>query len=165
MLVVRNSFLIVEKKWREKTEKLGFATKDFFKSEQELLTSVVSRHKNGELKLKQELEATTQLYQLLKNKAGAIDKSLLQHVEALQVRTLKPLQELEKKMLRAEKRKYEAEQRHIQLVKAALFPNNNLQERIENFMPYYAKWGSTFMKTLYDHSLTLEQEFVILEEK
>lgn len=165
ILVVRNSFLIVEKKWREKTEKLGFATKDFFKSEQELLTAIVSRHKNGELKLKQELEATTQLYQLLKNKAGAIDKSLLQHVEALQVRTLKPLQELEKKMLRAEKRKYEAEQRHIQLVKAALFPNNNLQERIENFMPYYAKWGSTFIKTLYDHSLTLEQEFVILEEK
>lgn len=165
ILVVRNSFLIVEKKWREKTEKLGFATKDFFKSEQELLTSIVSRHKNGELKLKQELEATTQLYQLLKNKAGAIDKSLLQHVEALQVRTLKPLQELEKKMLRAEKRKYEAEQRHIQLVKAALFPNNNLQERIENFMPYYAKWGSGFIKMLYDHSLTLEQEFVILEEK
>lgn len=143
-------------------KKLGFSIKDFFKSEQELLTALVSRFKNGELKLKNELEATTQLYQLLKSKAAAIDKSLLQHVEALQARTLKPLQELEKKMLRAEKRKYEAEQRHISQVKSALFPNGGLQERVDNFMPYYAKEGAAFIKTIYDHSLTLEQEFVIL---
>jgi bacillithiol biosynthesis cysteine-adding enzyme BshC len=162
VLVLRNSFLIVEKKWQDKIEKLGFGIKDFFQSEQELLTALVSRFKNGELKLKNELEATTQLYQLLKSKAAAVDKSLLQHVEALQARTLKPLQELEKKMLRAEKRKYEAEQRHISQVKSALFPNGGLQERIDNFMPYYAKEGAAFIKTVYDHSLTLEQEFVIL---
>jgi bacillithiol synthase len=165
VLILRNSFLIIENKWREKMEKLGFTAKDFFQSEQALLTALVSRHKNGELKLKNELEAAVQVYQLLKNKAGAIDKSLLQHVEALQVRTLKPLQELEKKMLRAEKRKYEAEQRHIHQVKSALFPKSGLQERIENFMPYYAKGGPSFIKMIYDHSLSLEQEFVVLEEK
>lgn len=164
VLVLRNSFLIVEKKWAEKIEKLGFTATDFFQPEQQLLTQLVSRYKNGELKLKQELEQTTQLYQLLKDKAGAVDKSLLQHVEALQARTIKPLQELEKKMLRAEKRKYEAEQRHIQLIRSALFPNNNLQERIENFMPYYAQWGKSFIKTLHEHSLSLEQQFVILQE-
>jgi bacillithiol synthase len=165
LLVLRNSFLIVEKKWQEKIQKLGFTSQDFFQSEQELLTSLVSRYKNGELKLKQEMETTTQVYQMLKDKAGAVDKSLLKHVEALQVRTLKPLQELEKKMLRAEKRKYEAEQRHIQQVKTALFPHNGLQERIENFMPYYAKGGAQFIKLIYENSLALEQEFVILEEK
>mgnify|MGYP000352967143 CR=1 FL=1 len=164
VLVLRNSFLIVEKKWQEKIEKLGFTINQFFKPEQELLTDLVSRNKNGELKLKQEMEATTQLFQLLKNKAAAVDKSLLQHVEALQARTIKPLQELEKKMLRAEKRKYEAEQRQIQQAKAALFPNNSLQERIENFMPYYAQWGASFIKTIYENSLTLEQEFVVLQE-
>lgn len=163
-LVLRNSFLIVEKKWREKIEKLGFTTKDFFQSEQQLLTSLVGRYKNGELKLKQELEAASQVYETLKDKAGAIDKSLLQHVEALQARTIKPLQELEKKMLRAEKRKYEAEQRHIQLIRAAIFPNNNLQERVDNFMTFYAKEGPAFIKMIYDHSPALEQEFVILEE-
>ena len=105
------------------------------------------------------------LFQLLKDKAGAVDKSLLQHVEALQAKAIKPLQELEKKMLRAEKRKYEAEQRHIQQVRAALFPKDGLQERIDNFMPYYAKGGAQFIKMIYEHSPALEQEFVILEEK
>jgi bacillithiol biosynthesis cysteine-adding enzyme BshC len=162
VLVLRNSFLIVEKKWQEKIGKLGFDIKDFFQSSQELLTALVSRHKNGELKLNNELEAATQVFQLLKNKAGAVDKSLLKHVEALQAKTIKPLQELEKKMLRAEKRKYEAEQRQIQQVKSALFPLDGLQERVDNFMPYYAKYGRDFIKLIYDHSLTLEQEFMIL---
>jgi len=162
VLVLRNSFLLVEPKWQEKIEKLGFAPADFFQSEQQLLTRVVNRHKNGELKLKNELEAAAQLYHALKNKTAAIDKSLLQHVEALQARTLKPLQELEKKLLRAEKKKYETEQRYIHLIREALFPNNSLQERVENFMPYYAQNGDAFIDALYQHSNSLEQRFTIL---
>jgi len=164
VLILRNSFLIVEKKWQEKIHKLGLQPKDFFQPEQQLLTLLVSRHKNGELKLKQEMEATMQLYGLLKNKAAAIDKSLLQHVEALQAKTIKPLQELEKKLLRAEKRKYETEQRQIHAIQSALFPNNGLQERVDNFMPWYALWGKSFIQKVYEHSTTLEQEFIILEE-
>lgn len=162
VLVVRNSFLIIENKWQEKIEKLGLQPKDFFQPEQQLLTVLVSMHKNGELKLKNELEAAVKVYDLLKHKAANIDKSLLQHVEALQARTIKPLQELEKKLLRAEKKKYEAEQRQIQSIRSALFPRNGLQERIDNFMPWYALWGKEFIHSVYEHSLTVEQQFTIL---
>lgn len=164
MLVLRNSFLIVEKKWQEKIHKLGLQPKDFFQSANTLLTQLVSRHRNGELKLKHELEAAIHVYEQLKNKAAAIDQSLTQHVEALQARTLKPLQELEKKLLRAEKRKYEAEQRQIQAIRSAIFPRNGLQERVDNFMPWFALWGHDFIRKIYEHSPALEQEFVILEE-
>lgn len=164
MLVVRNSFLIIEKKWQEKIEKLALQPKDLFQPEQEVLTMLVSRQKNGELKLKNELEAAIRVYDVLKDKAANIDRSLLQHVEALQARTIKPLQELEKKMLRAEKKKYETEQRQIQTIRLALFPKNGLQERVDNFMPWYALWGREFIHIVYEHSLTLEQEFTILEE-
>ena len=54
---------------------------------------------------------------------------------------LKALQELEKKLLKAEKRKFGDQRRQIHTIKSALFPFDSLQERIENFMPYYAKWG------------------------
>lgn len=164
VLVLRNSFLVVEKKWQEKINKMGLTVQEFFEPEQQLLATIVSRQKNGELKLQQEMEAASKVFQLLKNKAAAVDQSLLQHVEALQVKTLKPLQELEKKLLRAEKKKFEAEQRQIQQIKSALFPNDGLQERIDNFMPYYALWGKTFFDCIYKNSLTLEQEFVILDE-
>lgn len=164
VLIVRNSFLVVEKKWQEKIQKMGLTVKEFFEAEQQLLATIVSRQKNGELKLQQEMEAASKVFQLLKSKAAAVDQSLLQHVEALQVKTLKPLQELEKKLLRAEKKKFEAEQRQIQQIKSALFPNDGLQERIDNFMPYYALWGKSFFECIYKNSLTLEQEFVILDE-
>ena len=164
VLLLRNSFLIVEKKWQEKIKRMGFEVKDFFKSEQELLTQLVSRHRNGELKLENEFAAATRLYVDLKDKAAVIDKSLQQHVEALQARALRPLQELEKKLMRAEKRKFNDEHRQIRQIKEALFPMEGLQERIENFLPYYAKWGNHFMEMLYKNSLTFEQEFAVLVE-
>ncbi len=165
VLVLRNSFLLIEKKWTEKISRLGFTSHDFFHPAQQLLTSLVNRNKNGELKLENELEEMRKLYHVLKQRAGNIDKTLQHHIEALQARAVKPLRELEKKMLRAEKRKYEDQQRQIQSVKNALFPFNSLQERIENFMPWYAKWGASFIDTIYDNSPTLEQQFTVLEEQ
>jgi len=67
-------------------------------------------------------------------------------------------------MLRAEKRKFSDQQRQIHAIKEKLFPNNGLQERHDNFMPYYAKWGKEFINKLHEQSLALEQEFVILSE-
>jgi uncharacterized protein YllA (UPF0747 family) len=66
-------------------------------------------------------------------------------------------------MLRAEKRKFSDQQRQIQRIKAKLFPENGLQERYDNMLYYYAKWGKDFLQQLYDQSLALEQEFVVLE--
>ena len=85
-------------------------------------------------------------------------------MEALKTQSVYRLHELEKKMLRAEKRKFTDQQRQIHAIKEKLFPGNSLQERHDNFMPYYAKWGKEFITILHEQSLTLEQEFVILSE-
>lgn len=164
ILVLRNSFLVVESKWKDKIARLGFTEKDFFSSEQELLTRLVLQNTPGGLRLEEELDAIKGFYTALKQKAGATDKTLEQHIEALRAKATRPLYELEKKMLRAEKRKYKDQQRQIQRIRQVLFPNNSLQERVDNFMPFYAHWGSAFIDLLYQHSLTLEQEFVILRE-
>ena len=76
-----------------------------------------------------------------------------------------PIRTLEKKLLKAEKRKFTDLQRQIHTVKTALFPTDGLQERVENFMPWYAAQGPQFIRDLYTYSLTLEQEFVVLAEK
>ena len=47
---------------------------------------------------------------------------------------------------------------------SSLFPNDSLQERTENFMIFYSKWGDDFFKILYNASLNLEQEFCIVTE-
>jgi len=164
VLLVRNSFLIVEKKWQEKIKHLGFCAEDFFKPAQTLLSTLVTRGRADVLQLEQELEEVKKFYGQLKEKAGKIDSTLEKHIEALRAKATRPLYELEKKMLRAEKRKYNDQSRQLQAIKSALFPMNSLQERIENFMPFYARWGDAFINSLYQHSLTTEQVFVILYE-
>jgi bacillithiol synthase len=164
VLVLRNSFLIMEKEQCSKTKKMGFVASDLFKTELDLVNGFVKRESNLQLSLEKERQALQDTYEKLKAVSGAVDITLAKHTEALQVQALKKIAALEKKMLRAEKKKFEAQQRQLHKLKSALFPNNNLQERIENLIPFYAKWGDDFIKALFDYSLALQQEFVILQE-
>jgi bacillithiol biosynthesis cysteine-adding enzyme BshC len=165
VLVLRNSFLIVEKKWQEKINQLGFTAEDLFLPESELVNRLVTRETDKKLKLNGTFSEAEHLYDLIKQQAVSVDTTLEKHVDALKTKTLHRLKELEKKMLRAEKRKFADQQRQIHTLKEHLFPGDGLQERKENLAYYYARWGKGFINQLYRHSLSLEQEFVILEEK
>jgi uncharacterized protein YllA (UPF0747 family) len=46
-------------------------------------------------------------------------------------------------------------------LKEALFPFKGLQERVENFMPYYARYGNEFLRWIFQYSNTVEQEFTV----
>ena len=162
VLVLRNSFMLVEKKQAEKITSMGFSVADIFKPETALMNILVKRETKVQLSLDKEKQAIHEFYTKLKSTAGTVDITLQPHTEALEKNALRKMEALEKKMLRAEKKKFEAQQRQLQKLKSQLFPHNNLQERIENFMPFYAKFGSGFIKAVYDNSLELEQEFVIL---
>jgi uncharacterized protein YllA (UPF0747 family) len=73
------------------------------------------------------------------------------------------LSALEKKMLRAEKRKYAEQKQQLSKLFSILFPNEGLQERTENFMLFYSRYGDALIHSLYENSLTLEQEFSIIQ--
>lgn len=162
VLVLRNSFLVVEKKWQEKINHLGFMVEDFFLSEQDLLNKLVLKKSKNETNLNGSLSELEKLYTAFKKQAAVVDSTLEKHVDSLKEKAVYRLQELEKKMLRAERRKYTDQQRQIHTIKEQLFPGNGLQERKENLSYYYAKWGRGFIQQLYNHSLGLEQEFVLM---
>lgn len=164
VLVLRNSFLIIEKKWQQMIIKAGLRTDDVFLSEEELLNKHVAKNSGNKLQLNGTIAETELLYNDLRQQAGAVDSSLEKHVDSLKQKTLRRLQELEKKMLRAEKRKFSDQQRQIHTIKSHLFPADGLQERYENLLYYYSKWGREFIEKLYEHSLALEQEFVVMQE-
>jgi len=67
-------------------------------------------------------------------------------------------------MMRAERKKHETVQNQIAKLKQALFPLNGLQERVENFSSFHAKWGRAFIEEVLKNSLSLEQQFVVLNE-
>ena len=164
VLVLRNSFIVIEEKWAEKTEKLGFNPEDLFQEEQDLMNRLVRRESKLPTELNGSIQSLEALYEDFKTQASNIDPSLGTHVAALKAGVVKKIKELEKKMLRAERRKFTDQQRQLHRVKQQLFPNHGLQERRENICYYYAKWGKGFIGALYERSLGLEQEFVVLRE-
>jgi len=162
VLVLRNSFLIIEKKWQDKISKLGFTHEEIFLPEQDLINMFVSRQTDKQLQLNGTLLATEQLYDTIKRQASSIDKTLEKHVDSLKTTSIQRLRELEKKMLRAEKRKFEDQKQRIDSIKNKLFPGTGLQERYDNLFYYYAKWGPVIIRTLAENSLALEQKFSVL---
>lgn len=161
-LILRNSFLLIDGQWQEKIDRAGFSLPDLFRPADDLVNEIVRRESGNPLSLEREISEANRYYEALKALARPVDPSLEQHVEALQAKALDPIRTLEKKLLKAEKRKYGDLQRQVYVFKAALFPTDGLQERVENFMPWYAQYGPGFLHDLYTHSPALDQDFIIL---
>lgn len=164
VLLLRNSFMFVDAKSAETIAKLNLRAVDFFKSADDLLTRLVHDASGLQLQLKEEKKQLADLYFSIGKIAGAVHNNLQNHSMALLTAANKKLESLEKKMLRAEKKKFEAQQRQVTAVKQAVFPNDNLQERVDNLLPFYARYGAGFINTIYQYSLGLEQEFCIITE-
>jgi bacillithiol synthase len=162
VLVLRNSFLVANKEQEAKLAGFGFTMEDLFLTEFELIDRYVKTQSTNSLDVQHETLSASQLFDGFKLKAAAIDHTLVQHVEALHTRLQKQINEAGKKMLRAEKRKFDVQRNQLLKLKSRLFPNGSLQERVDNVMPYFAIHGKDFIKTLYAHSPALEQQFVIL---
>ncbi len=164
ILILRNSFLFINEKQSAKAKDLGFEIPDLFQTAQALINELVQHDAGKQLTLPKEIACLQKLYsETLTSIVDKIDITLHEHVLNLGKQAQKGITELEKKMLRAEKKKYEAQQRQINKLKAQLFPDNSLQERVENLSLFYARYGRSFIKTAYQYSLTLEQEFAVVQ--
>ncbi len=164
VLIVRDSFLIIDEKYQKLLEKLNIDAVDLFEGEEVLLNKIVHEESKFVLNLNNEKKQFQEVYEKIGKLVKEIDITLEQHTSALETKHLKSLSALEKKMLRAEKRKFETQKNQLTKIFSALFPNNGLQERTENFMLFYSRYGNDFLKIIYQNSLSLEQEFCIIED-
>lgn len=162
VLVLRNSFLLLKKEQWLKWEKLGFAEKDLFTAELDLLNTLVKRETEHQVTLNEELQQAQILYKQLRGITDKVDSTLSEHVTALEKQALKKLAALEKKLLRAERLKYDIQRQRIHTLTQQLFPNNSLQERVDNFSLHYATYGSIWLQMIYEVSTGLNKGFGII---
>jgi bacillithiol biosynthesis cysteine-adding enzyme BshC len=162
VMVLRNSFLVIDKAAQELMQKLKLTVNDVFENETALINSIVKRQTDKQLSLDKEKESLAAVYKQIEEASGKIDATLIAHTQNLYTKALKKIEALEKKMLKAEKKKFDAQQRQVSKLKSMLFPNGHLQEREENLLPWYAKHGKAFIQTIYENSLRLEQEFAVV---
>jgi uncharacterized protein YllA (UPF0747 family) len=154
--------LIINNENIQTANKLGYKIHDFFQTRDQLINSLVIRESDLQLSLEKEKKQLHEFYDNVIKLTTMIDVTLAHHTTALRKQAVEKIEALEKKMLRAEKRKFEAQQRQVTKLKQQLFPNNALQERVENFSTFYCMYGRQLIQQLYNCSLTLEQQFAIV---
>ncbi len=162
VLLLRNSFLLLSPDQSVKLHSLGFSEADLFTEAFTLINTLVKRESLHQLSLSTELQQAQNYYSHLRTVTDAVDKTLSQHVMALEKKSLKRLMELEKKLLRAERVKYDVQQNQITKLKRELFPNNSLQERVANFSTYYSADGKAWLQMVYTVSTGLNKGFGVI---
>jgi bacillithiol biosynthesis cysteine-adding enzyme BshC len=162
VLLLRNSFLVLSELQHSKWLQTGCSLQEMFTPVDELITQLAQKEAGSSLELSKEKNELLECYKIIQQRAAAVDGSLQQHVEALQKAALEKVEALEKKMLRAEKRKYRESEYRITHIRENIFPQGQLQERVENMALGYARFGKDWINTLLDHSDAISQGFTML---
>jgi bacillithiol biosynthesis cysteine-adding enzyme BshC len=162
VLILRNSFLMVDALSQQRLQKLGLGIKDLFGDAETLINRFVQQHTNASLVLKEEYTAIDKLFDDLVVKARDIDVTLEATVGSERKKAIKSIGKLEHKFLKAEKKKFAWQTEQIRTLKGKLFPANSLQERKENFMPWYIHQGPAFFDTILEHLDPLSDQFGII---
>jgi bacillithiol synthase len=149
---------------QKKIEKLGLRIDDLFLDTDALINRYVAAHTRHEISLTEEKEQLKDLFDLVVQKAKALDSNLEKTVLAEQTKHLNAFDVLEAKMLRTEKQQQETVVQQIRTLKEKYFPGNGLQERRDNFLPLYLKHGEHFMQFLHNNLDPLTPTFLVIQE-
>ena len=165
MLIRRNSVLFIDKGTQKRLDKIGLSIHQLFGDIEALIKEYVQEHTENELSLLTEKEQLQAIFSAIEEKAGKIDPTLIKATAAEGARQLNSLQQLEGKLMRAEKQRHDTAINQVRKLKDKLFPGNGLQERSDNFMSLYLKYGKAFFDILKDHLHPLKKGFVIISDQ
>jgi bacillithiol biosynthesis cysteine-adding enzyme BshC len=165
LLQLRNSFLFINAKMAKQWNELGFELTDLFKTTLDLEVAFVKANAQHNLSLEASIEAMKTLYLQIQKQAIEVDATLGDHTMNLSVQSIKKLAELEKKILKAEKKKQAVAIERIQHIKKHLFPDNSLQERVDNFAEWVGEYGWDWVEAVLQNSNSLDHAFTIIVAK
>lgn len=161
ILQLRNSVLgISEKQWL-KLEKLGLDIPSLFNPVHEIQNSFAAKSAPIDPGMEEYYQKIEKIFSELEDVANLTDKSMLGAVNAQRQKQLNGLDNLKKKLLRAEKRKNRDFMERIEDIHQELFPKGGLQERHDNFIEYYREYGDQWIEKLYKHLDPLKLEFTV----
>lgn len=162
VVLLRNSVLLQTKKQDQKRQKLGISLPELFLKQHELINRNVRKISNIDIDFTPQKEHLVKQFREMYELAEKTDKSFLGAVKAQEVKQLKGLEKLEKRLLKAQKRKLQDEVSRIANLQQELFPNKGLQERHHNFSEFYLEYGDDLIPTLVRVLKPLKLQFDII---
>ncbi len=164
ILILRNSGLVIGKETASKIAKMDLCPADLFKTTDQIKNDWTTKHSKHVLNLTGEWRELSGIFEKIKLRAYKIDSTLAPSADAVQARLKHAVDNLEKKLIKAEKKNYHTRLEQVEHIKSDLFPKDSLQERTENFGLFYVKWGQSFIDELIKNFEPLDFKFTILSE-
>lgn len=163
ILLLRNSALVKTKKHTEKEEQLGVSIQDLFLKQDNLVNQQVKNLSGINIDFSSQKTTLETQFKHLYDLATQTDKSFLGAVAAQEKKQLKGLDYLEKRLLKAQKRKLNEQITRIKALQDQLFPGQSLQERNLNFSELYLEFGGDLISKLLKELQPLSGKFLVLE--
>lgn len=162
MLLLRNSVLIKTKSQAKKLERLNVSNEDLFLNKHAFINKKVREISNIDINFSKQKDYLRQQFKSLYTLAEETDKTFLGAVKAQEVKQLKGLDKLEKRLLKAQKKSLSDQISRMTELQNQLFPNQSLQERNANFSEFYLEYGEQLIPKLIENLKPLKGEFLIL---
>lgn len=163
ILVLRNSVLLATKKQVFKLNKLNISVPEIFSKQEALIANVVTKLSEINIDFSEQKKFLQQQFADLKVLAQKTDPTFLNAVNAQEKKQLNGLDNLEKRLLKAQKRKLSDVVERITEVQNELFPYQSLQERNQNFSAFYEAVGADLISALLKNTDPLKFEFAVIE--
>ncbi|KJD31371.1 hypothetical protein PK35_14770 [Tamlana nanhaiensis] len=162
MLLLRNSVLVQNENQFKKLENLSVSLKHLFLKKHAFINKRVRDISNIDIDFSPQKTHLQQQFKDLYTLAEQTDKSFVGAVKAQEKKQVKGLEALEKRLLKAQKRKLKDEIERATVIKNQLFPNESLQERNANFSELYLDFGDDLIPSLMQQLEPLQNEFDVL---
>ena len=162
ILLLRNSVLLATEKQAKKADKLQLNWGNLFSKQAHLVTTKTKELSDFPVDLTHLKNQLQKQFQELYSVADKTDESFLGAVKAQETKQIKGLENLEKRLLKAQKRKLSDILQRISELQNELFPNQSLQERQTNFSEFYLEYGDNLIPKLVKQLKPLDNKFDII---
>ena len=161
VLLLRNSALFLSRKQGRKAAKLQLDIRELFLPQNTLINRKIRQISNIDIDLSPQREHLRQQFESLHELARKTDPSFLGAVRAQEKKQLNGLDHLEKRLLKAQKRKLRDQVDRMVRLQNSLFPEQGLQERNRNFAEFYLELGAMWVPGLLEGLDPLDLRFTI----
>lgn len=162
VLLLRNSVLIASQKQAAKADKLDLSWHDLFAKPQDLANARIKTLSEFKIDFSQQKAFLREQFEKLADIAQKTEKSFTGAVKAQQAKQIKGLENLEKRLLKAEKRAHADELARIADLQNELFPGGALQERFSNFSEFWLEYGNSLIEKLIAELDPLDERFDVI---
>jgi uncharacterized protein YllA (UPF0747 family) len=136
--------------------------KHLFSKPEALAMTMVTKLSDKPLHFEDMKETLRIQFEKLEQIASHTDKSFIGAVKAQEHKQIKGLENLEKRLRRAEKRKHADQLQRAADLQDVLFPHHSLQERFSNFSEFYLEYGPGLIAKLITELDPLDFNFRVL---